>query len=107
MNKKKSLLLSIIIVLILGLIITGGSFAYFQWSLGYASGTGVNVTIEHGGITMHIESEQTEVVGLYPTNNCNNKHAYGDALVTIVNNTGSNILIKIDKYNLKALPKFL
>ena len=86
---KKTLLFSIVTILVIGLVVTGGTFAYFQWTTGAETGTSVNVTIEMGGITMHIEPEQTQFVGLYPTAHCENNVRYGDALVTIVNNTGT------------------
>ena len=76
-------------MVVAGLSITAGTFAYFQWTTGAEGGTAVNVTIEMGGITMHIEPETTEFVGLYPTAHCENNVRYGDALVTIVNNTGT------------------
>ena len=98
MNKKKSLLLSIIIVLVLGLIISTGTFAYFQWQA--ATGTEVNVTIEMGGIKMHIEPEATGFVGLYPTAHCENNVRYGDTLVRIENNTGA---LAIPSFKLKVL----
>ena len=89
MNKKKSLITALLLVVVAGLSITAGTFAYFQWTTGAEGGTAVNVTIEMGGITMHIEPETTEFVGLYPTAHCENNVRYGDALVTIVNNTGT------------------
>jgi hypothetical protein len=87
MSKKKSLVYSVILILVLGLIITTGTFAYLQWQA--ATGTGVNVTIEMGGIKMFIEPEQTGFVGLYPTVHCENNVKYGDTLVRIENNTGT------------------
>ena len=89
MNKKKSLITALLLVVVAGLSIVAGTFAYFQWTTGAEGGTAVNVTIEMGGITMHIEPETTEFVGLYPTAHCENNVRYGDALVTIVNNTGT------------------
>ena len=81
MSKKKSLIISLSLVLIVGLSIVAGTFAYFQWQA--ATGTQVNVTIEMGGIKMHIEPEQTGFVGLYPTAHCINNVRYGDTLVRI------------------------
>jgi len=83
----------------MGLSITAGTFAYFQWSTGYEAGTQVNVTIEMGGIKMHIEPEQTGFVGLYPTAHCINNVRYGDTLVRIENNTGA---LAIPSFKLKV-----
>ena len=99
MNKKKNLITALLLVVVAGLSITAGTFAYFQWTTGAEGGTQVNVTIEMGGITMHIEPEQTEFVGLYPTAHCENNVRYGDALVTIVNNTGT---LAIPSFKLKV-----
>ena len=99
MNKKKSLITALLLVVVAGLSITAGTFAYFQWTTGTEGGTQVNVTIEMGGITMHIEPETTEFVGLYPTAHCENNVRYGDALVTIVNNTGT---LAIPSFKLKV-----
>ena len=89
MDNKKSLLFSIIAVVLMGVIVSGGSFAYFQWSSGVADRSNVDVTIEQSGITMHIETEDKTMGGLRPTRNCNNANAYVDATVTVVNNTGA------------------
>ena len=74
-----------------------------QWTINSSDGTRVNVTIEHGGVTMHIESEAKEFVGLYPTKvddstDCD-RTRYGDALVTIVNKTGT---MAIPSFKLKV-----
>ena len=89
MDKKKNLIITLVIVLIVGLTIAAGTFAYFQWTSGIEGGTSVNVTIEAGQVTMHIEPDNTVMDGVRPTNSCNNAVAYGDALMTIVNNTGA------------------
>ena len=51
MSNKKSLILSLMLVLIVGLSIVAGTFAYFQWQA--ATGTQVNVTIEMGNQDAH------------------------------------------------------
>ena len=89
MNNKKSLIYSLVAVLLIAAIVAGGTFAYFQWTSGTSDRSNVNVTIEAGQITMHIEPDNTVMEGVRPTNNCNNAVAYGDALATIVNNTGA------------------
>ena len=89
-NKNtKNLIISVIAVLLIIAVVGGATFAYFQWTTGEDQQTSVNVTIEAGGITMHIEPEQTEFVGLYPTVTCTSNVRYGDALVTIDNKTGT------------------
>jgi uracil permease len=84
MDNKKSLIYSLIAVLLITMIVAGGTFAYFQWTSGEGDRSNVNVTIEAGQITMHIEPEETVYTNLRPTNDCNNAIAYGDALATIV-----------------------
>ena len=99
MNKKKSLITVLVMTVVAGLSIVAGTFAYFQWTTGEDQRTSVNVTIEMGGITMHIEPENTGFVGLYPTAHCENNVRYGDSLVTIVNNTGT---LAIPSFKLKV-----
>ena len=81
---KKKLLFSILAVLLVAAIVAGGTFAYFQWTSGADDKTSVNVTIEAGQITMHIEPENTVYTNLRPTNSCNN--AIAPVLFTIVIN---------------------
>ena len=108
MNRKK-LLFSILAVLLVAVIVAGGTFAYFQWTSGVNDRTSVNVTIEAGQITMHIEPDNTVMTNLRPTNSCNNAVAYGDALATIVNNTGAmaipsfKLSVKVTKNGTGAL----
>jgi len=88
-NNVSKLIIAIIAVILIIAIVGGSTFAYFQWTTAENQRTAVNVTIEQGRITMHIEPETTVFKDLKPTANCNNFSAYGDALVTIVNNTGT------------------
>lgn len=88
-NNISKLIIAIIAVILIIAIVGGSTFAYFQWTTAENQRTAVNVTIEQGRITMHIEPETTVFKDLKPTANCNNFSAYGDALVTVVNNTGT------------------
>ena len=74
--KKKDFLFSLVAVLIIGLIVSSATFAYFQWSSGVADRTSVNVTIASGQITMNIDPGDTTYMGLRPTNNCNNSDVF-------------------------------
>ena len=42
MNKKKSLITALLLVVVAGLSITAGTFAYFQWTSGVNDRTSVN-----------------------------------------------------------------
>lgn len=88
-NNISKLIIAIIAVVLMVVIVGGSTFAYFQWTTAENQRTAVNVTIEQGRITMHIEPETTTYTGLKPTATCTNSNMYGDALVTVVNNTGT------------------
>lgn len=86
-NNVSKIIIAIIAVLFVVAIVVGSTFAYFQWTTAENQQTAVNITIEQNSITMHIEPEQIVFSGLKPTANCSNGDAYGDALITVVNNT--------------------
>lgn len=98
-NNVKNIIFAIIAVVLMIVIVGGSTFAYFQWTTAENQKTSVNVTIEQGKIVMHIEPEQTVFEGLHPTANCATSVAYGDALVTITNNTGT---LAIPSFKLSA-----
>lgn len=108
-KNTNKLVFAIVAVLLIIAIVGGSTFAYFQWTTADSQKTNINVTIEAGGITMHIEPEKSVFDELKPTAYCNKyddntgsnpntngvtgEHPYAamyaDALVTIVNNTGT------------------
>lgn len=106
-NNTSKLIIAIVAVILMVVIVGGSTFAYFQWTTAENQQTGVNVTIEQGRITMHIEPEATEFEELKPTAYCDaydnktypNATMYGDALVTVVNNTGT---LAIPSFKLSA-----
>lgn len=108
-NNVSKLIIAIIAVILIIAIVGGSTFAYFQWTTAANQRTAVNITIEQGRITMHIEPERTVFEELKPTANCDaydngtNTHPYatmyGDALVTVVNNTGT---LAIPSFKLSA-----
>ena len=108
-SNASKLIIAIIAVILMVVIVGGSTFAYFQWTTAENQQTAVNVTIEQGRITMHIEPETTVFEELKPTANCSaydngtdthpNATMYGDALVTVVNNTGT---LAIPSFKLSA-----
>ena len=44
-DKKKVLIISLLMIVVIGLSIVAGTFAYFQWTTGEDQRTSVNVTI--------------------------------------------------------------
>lgn len=108
MNIKK-LIGTILGIIMFTALIAGATFAYFQWTTAENQKTSFNVTIEEGRITMHIEPETTAFEELKPTAKCDaydnetgthpNATMYGDALVTVVNKTGT---LAIPSFKLSA-----
>ena len=74
-NNTNKLIVAIIAVFLIIAIVGGSTFAYFQWTTAENQRTAVNVSIEQGRITMHIEPETTTFTGLKPTANCANSTA--------------------------------
>ena len=104
MNNKKTLFMSLVIVLLVGLMITAGTFAYFQWTTDVNQRTNVNVTIEAGGIKMIMTPEGgvLEAKGLKPVADCMESYAYFDTKIQIQNTTGSLV---VPSFKLKARVK--
>ena len=104
MNNKKTLFMSLVIVLLIGLMISAGTFAYFQWTTDAGQRTNVNVTIEAGGIKMIMTPEGgiLEAKGLKPVADCMESYAYFDTTIRIKNTTGSLVA---PSFKLKARVK--
>ena len=104
MNKKKTLFMSLVIVLLVGLMVSAGTFAYFQWTTDASQRTNVNVTIAAGGIKMIMTPEGgvLEAKGLKPVADCMESYAYFDTKIQIQNTTGSLV---VPSFKLKARVK--
>ena len=104
MNNKKTLFMSLVIVLLVGLMISAGTFAYFQWTTDVNQRTNVNVTIAAGGIKMIMTPEggALEAKGLKPVADCMESYAYFDTQIQIQNTTGSLV---VPSFKLKARVK--
>ena len=104
MNNKKTLFMSLVIVLLVGLMVSAGTFAYFQWTTDVNQRTNVNVTIASGGIKMIMTPEGgvLEAQGLKPVADCMESYAYFDTQIQIQNTTGSLV---VPSFKLKARVK--
>ena len=104
MNNKKTLFMSLVIVLLVGLMVSAGTFAYFQWTTDVNQRTNVNVTIAAGGIKMIMTPEGgvLEAKGLKPVADCMESYAYFDTKIQIQNTTGSLV---VPSFKLKARVK--
>ena len=90
MNKKefKTGLIIVLILVIVMLIASGGTFAYLQWQTSTDQLTALNVSVTDN-INMHIDPATVTKTGMRPTNNCDGDFAMsGVSTVTITNNTG-------------------
>ena len=96
--------MSLMIVLLVGLMVSAGTFAYFQWTTDVNQRTNVNVTIEAGGIKMVMTPEGgvLEAKGLKPVADCMESYAYFDTQIQIQNTTGSLV---VPSFKLKARVK--
>ena len=90
MNKKE-LKLGLMIVMILFvtmLVVSSGTFAYFQWQSSTEQITALNVSVADD-INMRIDPASVTKTGMRPTNNCDGDACMtGTSTVTIDNQTG-------------------
>ena len=86
--------MSLMIVLLVGFMVSAGTFAYFQWTTDAGQRTNVNVTIAAGGIKMIMTPEGgvLEAKGLKPVADCMESYAYFDTRMEIQNTTGSLVV---------------